>query len=73
MKRCGNSKITNKLLYINKNTNTNNNKNKYEEKKEIKSLTTITAKASTNPFAYLLRDNQKQEIKNNDNLIEVRY
>lgn len=69
MKKSGDSKMATKLLFINKNTNDKI----YEEKKEIKSLTTITAKANTNPFAYLLRDEKKEEIKYNDHLTKVCY
>lgn len=73
MKRSGDSRMTTKLLYMNKKNTNNDERNigKYEEKKDIKSMNTITAKASTNPFAYLLREDNKQEIKNIPHLPEV--
>lgn len=63
MKRTG-DKLTNSLLFINKKIINNDGTipKKYEEKKEMKSLNTITATASSNPFAYLLRNDKKHEI-----------
>lgn len=76
MKHNNNNKMTNTLLYINtksiigidekKNTN-------YEDKSEIKSMNTITAKASSNPFAYLLRNDNKQEITNTVKIYSMYY
>jgi len=66
MKRSG-GKIATTLMYINKKSLVNNdeiNNRRYEENSEIKSMTTITSKAGSNPFAYLLRKDKKQEIKN---------
>jgi len=62
MKRNG-DKLTNALLFANKKMSNNDgiNPKKYEEKREMKSLSTITTTATSNPFAYLLR-NDKQEI-----------
>lgn len=63
MKRSG-DKLTNTLLFANKKlTNDGINPKKYEEKKEMKSLSTITANATSNPFAYLLRNDKKHEVK----------
>lgn len=73
MKHINNNKMTNTLLYINKKSVTGNDEKKnpkYEDKSEIKSMNTITAKAGSNPFAYLLRNDNKQEITNG---IMVRY
>lgn len=55
------------LLFINKKSTINNdekNGGKYEEKNQIKSMTTITSKAGSNPFAYLLRNDKNPNIKN---------
>lgn len=60
-------KLSSTLLYINKkSTNINDeiNGNNFDEKSEMKSLSTITSKAGSNPFAYLLRNDQKVELKN---------
>lgn len=67
MKHTNNNKMTNTLLYINKKPIIGIDEKKnvnYEDKSEIKSMNTITAKASSNPFAYLLRNDNKQEITN---------
>ncbi|XP_060858503.1 protein PFC0760c-like [Metopolophium dirhodum] len=63
MKRTG-DKLTNTLLFVNKKTTNNDGPNpkKYEEKREMKSLSTITATATSNPFAYLMRNDKKNEI-----------
>lgn len=63
MKRTG-DKLTNTLLFVNKNITNNDgtNSKKYEEKKEMKSLSTITATATSNPFAYLMRNDKKNEV-----------
>eukprot|EP00102_Acyrthosiphon_pisum_P025635 XP_016662845.1 PREDICTED: claspin isoform X4 [Acyrthosiphon pisum] len=79
MKRTG-DKLTNTLLFVNKKTTNNDgpNSKKYEEKREMKSLSTITATATSNPFAYLLRNDKKNEvgvdlmkIEKTDNTINV--
>lgn len=62
------------LLYINKKSTINNeerNGGKYEEKNQIKSMTTITSKAGSNPFAYLLRNDKNPKMENitNDSLV----
>lgn len=62
-----NNKMTNTLLYVNKNPifdicDEKKKNGKYEDKSEIKSMNTITAKASSNPFAYLLRNDNKEDI-----------
>lgn len=67
MKHTNNNKMTNTLLYINKKPIIGIDEKKnasYEDKSEIKSMNTITAKASSNPFAYLFRNDHKQEITN---------
>lgn len=63
MKRTGN-KLTNTFLFANKKTTNNDspNPNKYEENREMMSLSTITATASSNPFAYLMRSDKKNEV-----------
>ncbi|KAL4135445.1 hypothetical protein QTP88_007054 [Uroleucon formosanum] len=62
MKRTGN-KLTNTLLFANKKTNNDSpNPDKYEENREMKSLSTITATANSNPFAYLMRNDKKIEV-----------
>jgi len=63
MKRTG-DKLTNTLLFVNKKTTNNDglDPKKYEEKREMKSLSTITATATSNPFAYLMRNDKKSEI-----------
>jgi len=63
MKRTG-DKLTNTLLFVNKKTTNNDGSNpiKYEEKREMKSLSTITATATSNPFAYLMRNDKKNEV-----------
>jgi len=66
--RISENKMNTTLLYINKKSIIINNDEKYEENienNEIKSMTTSTAKASTNPFLYLLK-NDKQELSSND-------
>lgn len=55
------------LLFINKKSTIKNderNDGKYEEKHQIKSMTTITSKAGSNPFAYLLRNDKNPNTKN---------
>lgn len=67
MKHTNNIKMANTLLYINKKPIIGIDEKKnanFEDKSEIKSMNTITAKASSNPFAYLLRNDNKQEITN---------
>ncbi|KAL5238436.1 hypothetical protein ACI65C_005846 [Semiaphis heraclei] len=63
MKRSG-DKLTNTLLFANKKINISDGTNpkNYEEKKEMKSLSTITATATSNPFAYLMRNEKKNEV-----------
>lgn len=63
MKRTG-DKLTNTLLFVNKKTTYNDGPNPkmYEEKTEMKSLSTITATATSNPFAYLMRNDKKNEV-----------
>lgn len=62
MKRNG-DKLTNALLFANKKITNNEGTNpkKYEEKREMKSLSTITATAASNPFAYLMRNDKNNE------------
>jgi len=62
MKRKG-DKLTNALLFANKKITNNDGTNpkNYEEKREMKSLSTITATASSNPFAYLMRNDKTHE------------
>lgn len=62
MKRNG-DKLTNALMFANKKITNNDGTNpkKYEEKREMKSLSTITATATSNPFAYLMRNDKNNE------------
>lgn len=77
MKSNRQSKMAATLLSANKNviiSKPNDLKNnKYDEKVEMKSLSTVTAKAGSNPFAYLLRNEQKQKEENDssDNIVKV--
>ncbi|XP_025196717.1 claspin-like [Melanaphis sacchari] len=70
MKRNG-DKLTNTLLFVNKKITNNDGTNpkKYEEKNDIKSLNTITATATSNPFAYLMRNDKKYE--NDGDLMKI--
>ncbi|KAE9523713.1 hypothetical protein AGLY_015931 [Aphis glycines] len=79
MKRNG-DKLTNALLFANKKITNNEGTNpkKYEEKREMKSLSTITATATSNPFAYLMRNDKNNEnggdlmkIEKTDNTINL--
>uniref|UniRef100_A0A2S2PHV4 Claspin n=1 Tax=Schizaphis graminum TaxID=13262 RepID=A0A2S2PHV4_SCHGA len=79
MKRNG-DKLTNALLFVNKKLTNNDGTNpkNYEEKREMKSLSTITATASSNPFAYLMRNDKAHEnggdlmkIEKTDNSINL--
>lgn len=77
MKSNRQSKMAATLLSANKNviiSKPNDLKNnKYDEKVEMKSLSTVTAKVGSNPFAYLLRNEQKQKEENDssDNIVKV--
>lgn len=63
MNRKGDNKLANTLLYINKKSVVLNNDETNSKHCEIKAMTTITAKATSNPFAYLMRSDTKEEIK----------
>lgn len=69
MKHTNTNKMVNTLLYINKKTiNSNSDEThdgKHGEKSQIKSNT------SSNPFAYLLRNDNKPEIKNDKMMVNI--
>lgn len=56
-------KMTSNLLHINKKSITNNESAICKQNSDIKSLTTITSKVTSNPFLYLLK-NAKSADKN---------
>lgn len=71
LKHTNTNKMATTLLYINKKTIVTNNDEthtgKLEEKSQIKSNT------SSNPFAYLLRNDNKPEIKDDTLMVSIMY
>lgn len=69
MKHTNTKKMATTLLYINKKTIVTNNDEthtiKYEEKNQIK------YNANSNSFAYLLKSDNKPEIKNDDLMVGI--
>lgn len=59
-----NNKMALTLLNINKKSTATKKSEIKNEKDKMQSLNTVTAKASTNPFAYLLRNDTKPEVDN---------
>jgi len=66
-----NDKMTTALLYINKKSVINNESENCKQNNEVKSLTTITSKVSSNPFVYLLRNAKpaNENLNSDDSIV----
>jgi len=76
MNRMSENKMNTTLLYINKKSIIINNDEKYKENNvnnEIKSMTMSTAKASTNQFVYLSRNDKTQELSPDDLIVSISF
>lgn len=67
-------KMTTTLLYINKKSVINKESENCKQINEVKSLTTITSKVTSNPFVYLLRNAKtaNENLTSDDSIVCVK-